>query len=187
MSLFDPNAPSSEEAAALVTTRTLVSQSASFRELVEAADATAALARIFLGPSPPPFDGESYSVEEQQALFGFALLHPQIEEDSLLVSRSRAVGCVPEQEGLFRLHVRRLVRAAEYADDDGRADAWLFFADRTAAMCAEMVTAAELALNCQQIKRRRGPVYNPEADFSSQGIYVWADFLVSWGGSERNE
>lgn len=185
--LFDTEAPESEEAAALLYTRTLLSQSAAFQELVDVNTEALALRQIVVGPAPPPFNGESYTIGEIKNRFGFAMLHSQIEDDSLLVSRSRAVGCVPEQEGLFRLHVRRLVRAAEYNDDNGRQNAYLFFLDRTSAMVAQMVTAAELALNCEQIKRRRGPLFNPSTDFESQGIYLWADFVISWGGSERNE
>lgn len=187
MSLFNALDPQSEEIAALLYTRQLVAQSAAFRELVEVDDAARAVPRIILGPTPPPFNGEFYTVGEIKNLFGWALLHPQIEEDSLLVTRSRGVACVPEKEGLFRLHVRRLVRAKEYNDDDGRQDAYLFFTDRTARMAEQIVEAAELKLNCQQVKRRRGPLFNPTTDFEAQGIYLWADFLVSWGGSEQNE
>jgi len=184
--LFDENAPQSEEAAAIYTARTLLSQTTALQQLLEAADAATAKLLIIPGPLDPPVVGETFTIDELEGRIAYCQIHPPFD-DSLLVGRSRAVGAVSEKEGLFRLHVRRQIREAEYKAVGGRRDVWLYFLDRTSRMCEQFIEAADLNLASQQIKRAKGPLFNPQEDHAAQGIHLWADFVLSWGGSENVE
>ncbi len=46
---------------------------------------------------------------------------------------------------------------------------------------------ADLNLAVSQVKRILGPITNHEDDWPAQGRFIWADFLIRWGGSERAE
>lgn len=187
MALFDPQSPSCEEAAALYTARTLLSQSSALQQLFEVDDDDEALPLIIPGPVDPPLDGETYSIDELVDTICYAQLYPNPDEDSLLVIRSKAVGAVSEKEGFFRLHIRRQIRESEWAATGGRQDVFLFFMDRTGRMCEQFIEAADLNLASESIRRRVGPLFSRSGDTESQGRCIWADFLISWGGSENNE
>lgn len=186
MPLFDPTAPLSEEPAALYRCRELVSQCSATIALFEVANAAAAKLLIFPGPAAPPLDGQAFTVSELQNQLAWGQLYPH-EEESLLVSRSLAVGAVSEKAGLFRLHLRRQVREAEYNATDGRWDTYMYFLDRTTRIAEQLVEAADLNLAVSQVKRLHGPLFNHQDDWPTQGIVLWVDFLVAWGGSERAE
>lgn len=187
MPLFDANNPLSEEPAALARCRTLLANTTALIALLEAADAAEALTRITIGPMAPPADGQAFTPDEATNAFAWAQLIPWAEEESLIVSRSNAVGAVSEKAGLFRLHIRRHVREAEFNAAGGRTDVYLYFLDRTTRVCEQLVEAADLNLAVSQVKRLFGPVFNPSDDWPTQGMFVWADFLIAWGGSERAE
>jgi hypothetical protein len=176
-----------EEIAALFRTREILGATASLQTLLEATDATQAESLIVVGPCDPPLNGEAYTIDELENRIAWAQIFPRLDADSLLVTWSKAVGGTPEKEGFFRLHVRRQVRQAEYNDLRGRADVWLQFLYLTSWMCEEYIEAADLNLRTQQIKRLQGPWFNRFEDRTTQGIYVYADFLIPWGGSEHSE
>lgn len=183
MSLF--TTAQSEEVSALQTAQTLLSQCSALQTLMgTAGDSTATLAKGVLGPMDPPHDHEAFERMQEEAALAWWQLYPQLE-DGALVSMSAAVGATPEKEGLFHLHVHRHVRAKEYADTNGRRDAWLYFLDQTSRMKEEFIAAADLNLFAGRIARDKGPFYNPLADHQAQGIFLFADFTIQWGGSEH--
>lgn len=187
MALFDDDASLSEEVAALTTARELLAATTPLQELLEAATQNEALALILPGPLAPPQDGDVFTIGELENRIAYAQIHPQLDEDSYLATLSRAVGNIAEKEGLFHLHIRRQIRQREWNEPNGRADIYLWFLDRTSKMCEDFIEAADLNLNAQQIKRRRGPLFSAITDRAAQGLYIWADFIIPWGGSERNQ
>jgi hypothetical protein len=188
MPLFDSNSVQSEEAAAILRTQEILSGLGSLQTLLEAVgNATTAKTLIIIGPLEPPYDNESYTIDELEDRIAWAQLFPQLSQDSLLVTRSRAVGATPEKEGFLRLHVRRQIRELEQQAPGGLTDAWLYLLDQTSRMCEQFVEAADLNLDNKHIKRVQGPRFNLKKDESSQGRYVFADFLIAWGGSEHDE
>ena len=187
MPLFDPNSPSSEEPAALYRCRSLLSNCAAAIELLEAANPTAALALIVPGPADQPSNGQAFTVNELEDRISYLQLFPNPDDGSLVVSRSRAVGCVSEKEGIFRLHARRMAREAEYNADNGRWDLYFYFLDLTSRICEELVEAADLNLAVSAVHRVAGPLFNHRDDWPTQGTFLFADFLIHWGGSERAE
>jgi hypothetical protein len=187
MPLFDFTACRSEEPAALYQCRELLAALTATQELLEVGSADAARALIKIGPADPPEQGDEFTVTELKNRHAWGLLRPVMEQDSLLVSRSIAVAAVSEKEGVFALHWHRQVRDVEYHADGGRDDAYLYFLDVTNAIHEQLVEAADLNLAVSQVKRLRGPFYNPREDWPAQGRYLWADFVIAWGGSERAE
>lgn len=187
MALFDHDSPLSEEPAALYRCRELLSACTAAIELLEVASAAEAKLLIVPGPADPPTDGQAFAVDELEGRIAYAQLYPDPSDGSLAVIRSRAVGCVSEKAGVFRLHFRRMVREAEYNATNGRWDAYFYFLDRTTRVCEQLVEAADLNLAVSQINRVAGPLFNHRDDWPTQGIQLWADFLVHWGGSEQAE
>jgi hypothetical protein len=189
MPLFDSSAPLSEEMAAMYRARTLLSQSTALQELFEADSEAEALALILPGPMDPPLapDQETYTVDELEGRIGYAQIFPQPDENSIAVIRSRAVGAISEKTGIFQLHVRRQVRDAEYNAANGRRERWLYVTDRTSRILEQFIEAADLNLASSQIVRLAPPMYNPRADWPTQGRFLFVDFAISWGGSEQAE
>jgi len=187
MPLFDPLEPRSEEPAALYRCRELVAATEAAQELLEVESNEDAEALIFPGPPEPPLDGESYTIAELEGKIAWGHIRPATEQDSLLVSRSLAVGAISEKEGYFCLHFHRQIREVEYNAANGRWDCYLYFMDVTGAICEQLVEAADLNLAVSQVKRLRGPFFNPQTDWPAQGKFLWADFIIAWGGSERAE
>jgi hypothetical protein len=178
-----------EEIAAFFRMREILSGCTGLQTLLEAADASTAKSLIVTGPTEPPFNQEAYTVGELENRIAWAQLFPKLDQDSFMVTWSKGVGATPEKEGFFRLHVRRQVRQAEYQAIGGRADAWLYFFYLTSWMCEQYVEATDLNLRSEQIKRVQGPMYNVvhQANWPEFGYFVYADFLIPWGGSESGE
>ncbi len=191
MGLFNANAVQSEEMAGLLLAQDLLSQSAALQTLLEAANSTEAESLIVVGPNEPPFNGESYAVDELENRLAWAQLYPQ-REGSLLVSKSLGVGGRPEIEGIFLLHVRRQVRQSEYQNISGRNDAWKYFTDQTSAMCEDFArlldeSVTNATLRGSQIKRVAVPLYNNHADHETQGIFIFADYQINWGDNTHQQ
>lgn len=188
MPTFDPQSPLSEEVAAIYHARDLLSQLPAVQEILgTTGDPVATLPLIIPGPIDPPRDGQTFAVADLQNQPAWAQIHPLLDEDSLLVTRSRAVAAVSEKEGLFRFHLHYQVRQLDLHQDGGRQNIYLWFLDRSSRVCEEFVELADLNLASHQIKRRKGPLFNPLADQPTQGTFLWADFLIAWGGSEHAE
>lgn len=187
MGLFDANDEQSEEVAALFTVQDLLSQSEALQTLLEAEDASTAKSLIVVGSSEPPRNKTGYTVGELEDRLAWCQLYPKLDEDSFLCSWSKAVGATPEKEGFFRLHVRRQIRGVEYDQPESRNDVWKYFTNQTSLMCEQYITAADYNVRTKQIKRVQGPVFNRKEDHPAQGIFVFADFLIPWGGSENSE
>lgn len=187
MALFDENDPQSEEAAALLKTRLLLCQCPALVELLEAADMDEAKALIVIGPHEAPSTGETYTIGQLENRIAYCQLFPTLDDNGYLATRSKAVAAISEKAGLFHLQIRRQVRAAEFNADDGRRDVYLYFLDRTSRMAEEFIELADLNLASEQIQRRAGPLFNPLTDRESQGLFIFADFLIRWGGSENAE
>jgi hypothetical protein len=189
MPLF--SSPDSEEVAALLLAQDILSGCSALQTLFEVGSAAAAEARLLLGPADLPWNGEHYTLEEILPVIAWGQLFPR-QEESLLVAQSRAVATTPEKEGVFHLHLRRVVRQNEYIALAGRRDAYLYFLDKTSRIAEQFVIAADESvqngcLRGHQIKRRRGPFFNPKDDHEQNGIHIWAEFELSWGGSENAE
>jgi hypothetical protein len=187
VNLFDENAIRSEEPAAFFTCRDLIAACTAAIELLEVTTAEEAAAKITVGPMKPPADNQAFSKSELKNRHVWGQIMPNPEQDSLVVTRSRAVGCVSEKAGSFRLNWRRQVRDAEYNNEGGRRDAYLFFDDCTAAIAEQLVEAADLNLAVHTVRRLAGPDFNASSDWPTQGRFIMADFLIEWGGSERAE
>ncbi len=187
MALFDANDVQSEEMNCLLQAQDLLSQSTALQGLFEVSSAAAAAALIIVGPSQPPWNNESYTVGELENQMIWAQLYPKLDTDSFITTWSKAVAATPEKEGFFRLHIRRQVRASEYANPNGRNDIWRYFLDQTSRACEEYVENTDLNLRSQQIKRVQGPLFNNQTTHEEQGIFIYADYLIPWGGSEHSE
>jgi len=187
MGLFDPNATLSEEPAALYVCRSLLSACPAMHELLDVTSDAAALALIYPGPFAPPEDGQDFTTEELFKTLAYAQLYPPDDVDSLLVSRSMAVGATSEKEGIFRLQLRRNIREAEYNATNGRWDVYMYFLDCTSRVAEELVEAADLNLAVSQVKRLGAPLFNPSTDCPQQGKFLWVNFDIRWGGSEHAE
>lgn len=187
MPLFDVDNPRSEEPAALAKCAELLAAIDDTQTLLEVASAAEAEAKIQIGPEEPPPNGEYFTLEELTVRFAWGHLRPLDEQDSLLISRSQAVAAVSEKEGFFWLTWMRMVRDVEYNADGGRNDCYLYFLDITNAIAEQLIEAAELNLAVSQVKRHRGPCYNPREDWPTQGRYLWVEQLIHWGGSEKAE
>lgn len=195
MGLFDETAArtASEEIASVYTTRDLLSNCAALRTLLEAVDSSAAKPLIIIGTTEPPWDGESYSIDELENRIGFCQLYPKLSEGSFLVTRNTGQ-VTPKKEGYFRLHVRRQVRQAEYLATDGRNDAWRYFWYLTSLMQEQFVVLTDEATNNpgnieRQIRRDGGPAYNlgHEENWPEFGYFLHASFLLPWAGIEGGE
>lgn len=187
MGLFSGSDEQSEEMAALLSAQTLLSTCSALQKLLEApGDATTTKSLIVVGSSEPPWNGEDYTVDELLNRIAWAQLFPKLSEDSFMCTWSKAVSATPEKEGFFRLHVRRQIRESEYAAPSGRNDAWKYFVNQTSLMCEQMVAATDLNLRAHQIKRIQGPLFNNQTAHADQGIFVFADFIIPWGGSEND-
>jgi hypothetical protein len=180
--LFNVNEPLSVEVEALYLARDVLSQSTALQELLEVGrDAAGAARLIVVGPHDPPFNGESYTVSELQNRFCYAQMLPQLEEESMTALRAGGVGALSEPEGSFQLQIRRQVRKRElYNTTNGRRDVYLYFLDRVSRMCEEVVEIDHIGMTFKSIRRRRGPLFNPDADQEAQGMFVWADFTITW-------
>ena len=188
MALFNPAAALSEETNALYTCRSLLSQCSTLQALCETpGDAAATLAKISPGLPDPPADVQGFTVDELEQRLITSMIYPHFEEGGLLVSMSRAVACVSEKEGYFKWHIRRQVRDVEINAANGRWDVYLYFLDRTSHVCQQLVELADLNLMVSQVKRTAGPMFNHKDDRPTQGLHIWADYLIRWGGSERQE
>lgn len=188
MALFDPNTAKSEEANGVYVCRQLMSTCPTMQELCETTgDAAATLTKIWPGLADPPQDCQGFTVAELEQQLVWANLHPHFEEAGLLVARSKAVAAVSEKEGFLKWQMRRQVRDAEYNAASGRWDVFMYFLDRTSRVCEELVELAELNFGITQIKRTAGPLFNHKDDVPTQGRFIWADFLIRWGGSENAE
>jgi hypothetical protein len=187
MPLFTPATAKGEEAAALYTCRSLISQCSTMQELCEVASSAAALAKISPGLPDPPADVQGFTIDELEQRLVLTMLYPHFEEGGLIVAMSKGVGCVSEKEGFFKWHIRRQIRDVEYNAPNGRWDVYMYFLDRTGHICQQLVELADLNLMISQIKRTAGPVFSHVDDQPTQGRYIWADFLIRWGGSENME
>lgn len=185
MALFNANDVQSEEMAALIKAREILSTSEALQTLLEAEDAPTAKSLIVVGSSEPPRNGEAYTVGELEDRLAWCQLFPKLDEDSFLCTWSKAVAATPEKEGFFRLHIRRQIRGMEYDQPESRNDCWCYFLDQTSAMCEQYIIAADMNLLTHQIKRVQGPLFNRKEDHPTQGIFIYADFLIPWGGSEN--
>ncbi len=184
MGLFSANDEQSEEMAALLQAQAILSNCEALQTLLEAEDASTSAALIVVGSSEPPLDGEAYTVGELEDRLAWCQLFPKLDEDSFLCTWSKAVAATPEKEGYFRLHVRRQIRGLEYDGPESRNDVWKYFLNQTSLMCEQFIESADLNLLTKQIKRVQGPVFNRKEDHPTQGIFIFADFLIPWGGSE---
>lgn len=192
MALFDETAARSaaEEIAGVYTTRDLLADCSALRTVLEAADAAASKPLIIIGTTEPPWNGESYAIDELESRIAFCQLYPKLSEGSLLVQRN--TGSVsPKKEGFFRLHVRRQVRRSEYDAPDGRNDVWRQFWYLTSLMCEQFVLLTDETTNNpglveRQIRRDGGPAYNmPHQDaWPEFGYFLFANFLLTWAGIE---
>lgn len=192
MPLFDSSNPSSVEFATLYAVRETLADCAAMRELLEAADATIAKKLIIPGPMDPPFDGETFKVDELEERICWAQVYPPVEEESTIVAPSRAIG-ISSKEGFFKFHIHRQVRKAELAEPGGKTDVWSFFGDRVSKMIEEFIDLADSAITnarglwVPSIKRTKGPMFNPSTDESGQGRFIWCDLVIPWGGGEHAE
>jgi len=180
--LFNVNEPKSVELTALYQARDVLAQSTALQEILEVGlDVAAASRLIIIGPDDPPFDGESYTVSELVNRHAYAQLMPQLDEESMSAMRAGGVGALSEPAGSFHLQVRRQVRTFErYNTTNGRRDVYLYFLDRVSRMCEQVVELDQIGVTMRSISRRRGPLFNPEADREAQGTFVWADFAITW-------
>lgn len=66
---------------------------------------------------------------------------------------------------------------------------WLHFWYLSSLMCEQYVAATDLNLRSEQIKRVQGPMFNlmHQPNWPEFGYYVYADFLIPWGGSESSQ
>ena len=176
-----------EEDAALTLSRTLLSNSTGLQQILGAADAAEALPLIVLGPTDPPFDREGFTVGELSGRPAYAMLGPPPDEEAFMAMRSQAVGAISEKVGYFRLHVRCQLKNRDYDAAGGKTDCWLWFLSRTSRMVEQFIEAADLNLASATMKRTAGPFFNPPEDRPTQGVHLWADFRIDWGGSEQAE
>lgn len=191
MGLFDDSDVQSEELSALLLVQSLLASSTALQTLLEAEDQAQAESLIVIGPSEPPWNGVSYTVDELENRRAWAQVYPQ-REGSLLVSKSLGVGGRPEIEGMFLLHVRRQVRAEEYKAATGRNDVWKYFTDQTSAMCEEFAVALDesvtsATLRGSQIKRLSVPLFNNSSEHPTQGIFIFADYVINWGDQTHSQ
>lgn len=188
MGLFDETAVQSEEMAALLAAQTILSTCPALQKLLEApGDAATSKSLIIIGSVQPPQNSESYTIGELESRIAFCQLLPRISAQSFMVSWSKAVGATPVKEGFFYLHIRRQVRQAEFLAATGRNDPWKYFLDQTSRACEQYVEAADLNLRTQQVQRISGPDYNSFDTTPTQGRFLFADFLIPWGGAEHSE
>lgn len=190
MPLFDPTAlftnVHAEEPDALYTLRNLLATCTALQELFEVGTTAAAKELIFPGPIEPPADGQAFTIDELESRIAYAQLYAP-DEESLRIDRSKAVGAVCEKTGVFRLHMRRQIREAEYNAADGRWDVYFYFLDKTTKTIEQVVEAADYNLRAWQALRVRGPLFNHRDDWPSQGRVIFVDWDIRWGGSEHAE
>lgn len=188
MGLFDEDDVQSEEMDALLRAQTILSTCSALQTLLETpGDASSAKSLIVIGSQQPPLDGEAYTVGELEGRIAWCQLIPRISQQSFMASWNDGVGSATVVEGFFFLHIRRQVRESEYMTAAGRNDPWKYFLDQTSSMCVQYVEAADYNLLSRQAQRISGPDYNTYEASPAQGRFLFADFLIPWGGKLGNQ
>ncbi len=199
MGLFDETAArntvatGSEEISNAFTTVDILAACTSLQTLLESANSSEAKSLIVIGTTEPPLNGEAFTVGELENRIAWCQLYPKLDEASYLVSRNVG-GVSPKKEGYFRLHIRRQVRRSEYEAIDGRNDVWRYFWWKTSLLAEQFVKATdEVTQNAglveKQMRRDGGPAFNLEhqANWPDDGYFLFANFLIPWGGIEGGE
>ncbi len=185
MGLFNANDIQSQEFSALLLVQDILSASTALQDLLEAANSTEAESLIVVGPSEPPWNGESYTFDELSGRRAWAQIYPDRGE-SFRVRRSNTNDGRVEGGGKFRLHIRRQVRPEEYAAASGRNDVWKYFSDQTSAMCDQFAAALDetvtsATLRGTEIARMEIPLFNNQTEHATQGIFIFSDYGILWG------
>lgn len=195
MGLFDPDTVLSAEAGTLWHLADLLAECTAAQALAEATGSDSekkatTRAKVRTCGALPPWDSQSYTIEQIQNQFIEFLLWP-LNENSATVRASgfdRA-----DNGGAFHLYVRRHIRegelivpdsdSAEEQLADQTSDVYLFFLDCVAALAVQLIEGAE-SRNCprlQTAQRTDGPHFGSKKTESAQGRYVFAGIEITWG------
>jgi hypothetical protein len=181
MPLFELASALSPELKAAHQLADRLSETTGIKNLAETADTAEALAKIIVGVSDDPLDGEAYTLPELEVRHFFAHVYAEREDGFVAGQSPEAVG-VPRQGGAFRVYLCRQVRESE-----DKTDAYNFFWDRVSSVGADVVTASEelAALTnrnrFKQVNRRLGPDFGPRRAQGDRGDYLEALLIFIWG------
>ncbi len=181
MALFELASAQSGELVAANQLADRLSESVAFQQLAEKANSITARAKITVGIAADPLLEDELTPTELANQHVFAQVYSDYE-DAYAAGLDSATQGNPREGGLFRVYLRRQVREAE-----SRADAYLFFWDRVAAIPRQVVAAAE-ALNSltnrnrfRQAQRLLGPEFGTRGGEGAQGLYLHALLKFTWG------
>lgn len=183
VSEYDPiAAPIGGADRSLYACATLLAGLPKFQELSETADAEAAMAQIFLGIGPQPWDKVEFTKDELDNLLCLAQLQPKQDDTEDEIVNDGGVLGTPAVTGSWELMIRRVARASEL-NDRGPSLLWLWFYGYCKEIARDLVVASQ-QVECPYISKIR---FTNEAAYSSlggraaQGEYLWCKMEISHG------
>ena len=158
---------------------TTLANCAAFRTLVGAADATAALPRIYHDSFPPPPDGaDRYSAAQLATIRPCALVYTEDGKGYVIERDAMGTDCW-HGSGILHAVIYRTVPAA-IADDPGEVDRTfrVIIGDIITQLVAQSETAERLASRKITVS---GPYRTPPDELQVMGDEQAYDLMLEWG------